>query len=195
MMNLKRFQNLLELYGSDFNQWPREEVTHAQELLAQDIHAQNSYKEAQWLDNLLDTQTPQALPEIAKARIAQALEQAPAPFMNDNVPSDIPARRKSYFPRIAMSAMAVVLIAFSVLTFYKVNDQNAVIGGSQMQLAFLTESEINNLDSMIDSYVLAEHEEALDQLEQDILLAELINQDLMDAALYNYNEEILGELL
>jgi hypothetical protein len=72
-MDIRRFQHLADIYGSDFKRWPEVEGLEARALVTQDPLFAAAYGEAIGLDETLDRWTaPAPSPALRAAVIASA---------------------------------------------------------------------------------------------------------------------------
>lgn len=83
-LTLPAFLRSLEMQGADLSRWPQPAAAAARILIAQDAQARMAYEEARALDDMLGAYEAGKLPDIVMARVAQAIDRAPARSVNDN---------------------------------------------------------------------------------------------------------------
>jgi hypothetical protein len=109
MMDMKRFEYLIDVHGADFARWAAPDADAARALVDAVPAARALLARAQRLDDMLDSHVAGPLPETVAARAAQAIDRLPpAGATNDN--HAVAAQQRRRYGGLALAACAALFL-------------------------------------------------------------------------------------
>lgn len=150
-MNLQRFEQLIDAYGSDPQRWPPAERPAALRLLADSPEAAQWLQQSLWLDEALDQCVPPAFEQLTTRLLQMPLPaQHPAGVFERLMRWLVPAQPAEFAEWWRPAALACVPLAFGLFM------------GMQLDLFTDPTAEMSADDAELQFIALADYAEPLE---------------------------------
>jgi hypothetical protein len=158
VMDMKRFEYLLDVHGADMGRWDAADAAAARALLDGVPAARALLARARDLDDLLDAHDPGPMPETLAARAAHAIDRLPpGGAINDNRAGTMQRRRR--YGGLALAACAVLFL-LAPLAARVGGDNGSADPSAPARSAALTPDEV-------EMFVIAMADPFIETLEAD----------------------------
>ncbi len=146
-MNIERFQQILDAYGSREDNWPREERQAAQLLLQSNTECVSLLRRCHSVDDYLDEYVPRVPPALRQ----KILQRLPGSIIDTIVNWLIPDVRSDFWrPVIAGSLLLVMGVMLGTSTLGDLLDSTAVDDNWEEEIYLLALDDTVNGMEIID---------------------------------------------
>jgi len=139
-MNLQRFEQLIDAYGSDPQRWPHAERSAALKLLAQSPEAADLQQQSVWLDQALDQFAAPAFEQLHARLLQNPLPEQHRSIVERVLRWLVPAETAEFADWWRPAALACVPLAFGLFMGMQLDlftDPTAEMAADEAELLFI----------------------------------------------------------